>query len=85
MATEKITTRRRLQGVVIKNAMNKTVVVQVDNATIHPKYLKRLVTSQRYHAHDENDAAQLGDKVVIEETRPLSKTKTWRIVKITKE
>ncbi|RMD51786.1 30S ribosomal protein S17 [Candidatus Parcubacteria bacterium] len=76
--------RRRLQGTVVSDKMDKTVVVRVDRATISKKYLKRIVKSKRYKAHDENNAAKVGDVVVIEECRPLSKDKRWRIVSVNK-
>ena len=82
MPQEQQKTHRRLTGVVVKDKMDKTVVVRVDNAKTHPKYLKRLGSKSSYHAHDENNETHVGDKVVIEETRPISKTKTWRVVKI---
>ncbi|MDA0208103.1 MAG: 30S ribosomal protein S17 [bacterium] len=72
--------RRRLNGVVVSDKMDKTVVVRVDRAHQHPKYLKRFSLSKKYKAHDEENAYKAGDKVIIEETRPLAKSKTWRVV-----
>lgn len=72
--------RRRLKGVVVSDKMDKTVVVRVDRTVLHSKYLKRYTKSKRYKAHDEQNAAKVGDLVTIEETRPMSKDKRWRIV-----
>ncbi len=72
--------RRQLQGEVVSNKMDKTVVVRVDRTVIHSKYLKRFKVSQKYKAHDEQNQFQIGDVVTIEETRPYSKTKNWRVV-----
>lgn len=72
--------RRRLQGVVTSDKMTKTVVVEVERVKVHPKYKKRYRVNKKYKAHDEKDQAHVGDKVIIEETRPLSKDKRWRVV-----
>ena len=72
--------RRRLQGVVVSDKMTKTVVVRVDRTKMHPKYKKRYQVSAKFKAHDEKGEFHIGDKVVIEETRPLSKDKRWRVV-----
>lgn len=72
--------RRRLNGEVVSNKMDKTVVVRVDRTVIHSKYLKRFTVSKKYKAHDEQNQCQVGDVVTIEETRPFSKTKNWRVV-----
>jgi len=72
--------RRRLIGVVVSNKMDKTAVVQIDRTIMHSKYLKRFTKSKKYKAHDPENAAQIGQRVVIEESRPISKDKTWRIV-----
>jgi small subunit ribosomal protein S17 len=60
--------------------MTKTVVVKVDRVKVHPKYQKRYTVSKRYKAHDEKNEYKVGDKVIIEECRPLSKEKRWRVV-----
>jgi len=78
--TKKQPTRRRLNGIVISDKMEKTVVVRVDRTAIHPKYHKRYTLSKKYKAHDPENTRKVGDKVVIEETRPLSKSKCWRVV-----
>ena len=60
--------------------MEKTVVVEVERVTQHPKYLRRIRVHKKYKAHDEKNEYQIGDIVVIEETRPLSKDKHWRVI-----
>lgn len=77
---KKQSTRRRLIGVVVSNKMDKTAVVRVDRTIMHSKYLKRFTKSKKYKAHDPENAAVIGQQVVIEESRPISKDKTWRIV-----
>lgn len=72
--------RRRLQGVVVSDKMSKTVVVRVDRTAAHPKYGKQYRISMRYKAHDEEKAYREGDVVIIEETRPTSRDKRWRVV-----
>ena len=79
-ANTKTTTRRRLQGIVVSDKMDKTIVVRVDRTLLHSKYLKRYTVSKRFKVHDPENAAKVGDKVTFEETRPLSKTKRWRLV-----
>ncbi len=69
-------------GVVSSDKMEKTIIVQVDRMMEHPKYGKRIRRMTRYYAHDENREAKIGDKVEIAETRPLSKSKRWRLVRI---
>jgi len=75
---------RRLQGTIISNKMQKTVVVNVRRLKVHPKYGKRFWVDTTYKAHDEKGEFRVGDEVVIEETRPLSKEKRWRVVKLVK-
>ena len=72
--------RRKLQGVVMSDTMNKTRTVEVRRTKVHPKYKKRFTVSKRYLVHDEKNEYHTGDKVMIEETRPLSREKRWRIV-----
>lgn len=74
---------RSLSGVVVSTKMNKTIVVRVDRVRMHPKYLKRFAVSNKFHVHDEQNAAKVGDVVTFEETRPLSATKRWRLLTIT--
>ena len=72
--------KRILQGVVVSDKMDKTVVVNVERRTQHPLYKKFIRRSKKYAAHDENNAAKIGDMVSIRECRPISKRKTWEIV-----
>lgn len=74
--------RRSLTGVVISNAMEKTVVVRVRDAAAHGTYTKIVRRDKHLKAHDEDNEAGVGDLVKIQETRPLSKTKRWRLVEI---
>jgi small subunit ribosomal protein S17 len=70
------------RGVVVSDAMDKTIVVKVDMIRSHPRYKKVIRRSVKFHAHDEQNAAHVGDTVRIVETRPLSKTKRWRLVEV---
>lgn len=72
--------RRVLQGVVVSDKADKTVTVLVERRVMHPVYKKFIKRSKKYHAHDETNACSVGDKVRIEECRPVSKSKTWRIL-----
>ena len=75
--------RRKLrQGVVVSTASDKTCVVKVEERKKHPLYGKMITQSKKFHAHDENNDAGVGDTVSIAETRPLSKLKRWRLVEI---
>ena len=69
-------------GTVISNKMEKTIVVSVERLVKHPFYHKYVKRRSRFTAHDGGDACQMGDKVLITESRPLSKTKKWRVTKI---
>ena len=71
--------KRKLQGVVVSDKMTKTAVVAVTHERKHPKYLKYYKVTRRLKAHNENNEYKTGDKVMIEETRPLSKEKRWKI------
>lgn len=79
---EKRNLRKTRQGVVVSNKMDKTVVVAARFKEIHPIYGKFVSKTKKYHAHDEANDCNVGDTVQIMETRPLSKTKRWRVVKI---
>jgi len=70
------------EGVVVSNAMNKTVVVTVSRLVKHPQYKKYVKRRKRFKAHDENNECNVGDRVAIAETRPLSKDKRWRVQKV---
>jgi small subunit ribosomal protein S17 len=72
--------KRRLTGKVISDKMQKTVVVEVQRFWQHEKYLRRLVVHKKYKAHDEKQEYHVGDTVVIEESRPMSKDKRWRVI-----
>jgi len=78
----KIPRRRSLKGHVVSNKMDKTIVVTVSRKRRHPLYSKIVTTTKKYLAHDRSEEAGVGDFVLIEETRPLSKQKRWRLVKI---
>ena len=71
---------RRLKGTVISNKMSRTVVVRMDRLEKHSKYRKYFRASRKLKAHDDGNETKIGDVVIIEETRPLSKDKRWRIV-----
>ena len=72
--------KRILSGTICKATNKKTVVVEVERTFKHPIYKKYIKRSKKYHAHDESDALRVGEKVMIEETRPISKLKTWKVV-----
>lgn len=74
--------RKTRTGVVSSNKMEKTITVTVVRKLKHPKYGKFVKKSKKFHAHDENNDAKIGDVVKIMETRPLSKSKRWRLVEI---
>ena len=79
---EKTKTARSATGRVISSKMNKTITVQVDRRIRHPLYGKIITRHTKLHAHDEGNECKQGDLVQIEECRPLSKTKAWRLVKV---
>jgi small subunit ribosomal protein S17 len=72
--------KRKIIGVVTSDKMNKTRVVAVSTLKKHPKYLKYYKVTTKFKAHDENNEYKMGDKVTIEESRPLSREKRWRII-----
>ena len=74
--------RRRLTGHVISDKMNKTVTVRVDRMVRHPLYGKFVRRSTNYHVHDENNECHTGDTVLIEESRPISKSKSWKLARL---
>jgi small subunit ribosomal protein S17 len=73
---------RTLQGRVVSDKMDKTITVLVERRVKHPLYGKFVRRSTKVHAHDENNECQIGDVVVVEQCRPLSKTKTWKFIKL---
>ena len=72
--------KRILQGVVVSDKQDKTVVVSVERQVMHPVYKKIVKKSKKFAAHDENNQYKVGDIVSIEESKPYSKTKTWTVV-----
>jgi small subunit ribosomal protein S17 len=80
LATNKVV--RTLSGRVVSDKMDKTVTVLVEHKVKHPLIGKVIRRSNKFHAHDETNECKEGDLVVIEETRPLSKTKTWKVSKV---
>ncbi len=82
--TEAIPSRRRATkvGRVVSDKMQKTIVVEVERRVQHAEYTRTIKRTSRFHAHDEGNAAKLGDRVRIEETRPMSRLKRWRLREI---
>lgn len=74
--------RKVITGTVVSDKMDKTIVVAVNNFVTHPLYKKQIKRTTKFKAHDEKNECNLGDKVVIMETKPLSKQKRWRLVEI---
>ncbi len=77
--------RKVLKGIVVSNKMEKTVLVQVERRFRHPLYKKTITRRKKYMAHDEKNECHIGDFVELMETRPLSKRKRWRVVRILKK
>jgi len=73
---------RQLTGRVVSDKMNKTVTVLVERRVTHPLYGKIITRSKKYHAHDESNECKEGDLVTIEECRPISRSKSWRVAKL---
>lgn len=73
--------KRQLTGTVVSNKMQKTVVVKVERVKQHPRYRKRYKVHKKYKAHYDEGEFNIGDKVIIEECRPVSKDKRWRVIK----
>jgi len=82
MAETKRGHRKRLVGVIVSDKMTKTVTVLVEGLRKHPTYEKYVIRSEKYKAHDEENTCRVGDKVLIEETRPLSRDKRWKVKEI---
>ena len=74
--------KKRREGVVVSDKMTKTRVVVIERVFRHPRYQRVITRSKRLKAHDERNASKVGDRVLIEETRPLSKEKRWRILQV---
>jgi len=73
--------KKTLQGKVVSDRMQKTVVVEIERITEHPKYKRRFKVHTRIKAHDQNQEYHVGDNVIIEETKPISKEKSWIVIK----
>ena len=69
-------------GVVVSNKMQKTIVVKIENRYPHPIYSKTMLRTKKYYAHDELEECSIGDQVLVQECRPLSKKKRWKLLKI---
>jgi len=82
MAETKRGPRKRMIGVIVSDKMNKTVTVLVEGLRKHPTYGKYVSRSEKYKAHDEENTCRVGDKVLIEETRPISRDKRWKVKEI---
>jgi small subunit ribosomal protein S17 len=76
------THRKERTGEVISDKMEKTIIVRVERRFRHPKFKKVVTSYKKFYAHDEKREAKVGDRVLIAETRPLSKTKSWRLVQV---
>ena len=74
--------QRQLTGMVVSDKMEKTVTVLVERQVMHPTIGKVVTRTKKYHAHNEGNDAKMGDRVVIEECRPISKTKAWKVAKV---
>ena len=82
MTEQRDTLRKVRVGMVVSDKMDKTVVIAIEDNVKHPVYGKIIKHTLKVHAHDENEICGIGDKVKIMETRPLSKTKRWRVVEV---
>lgn len=82
MIEKQTTTARTLQGTVVSDKMTDTIVVLIQRRVKHPKYKKIITRSSKVRAHDAGNQASMGDTVLISETRPISKTKSWKLVEI---
>jgi small subunit ribosomal protein S17 len=84
-AAEKRTHQKTMVGNVVSTKMQKTIVVEVTRKKAHPLYRRVIASSKKYHVHDEQNTAHVGDVVRIEETRPLSRLKRWRLTEIVRK
>ena len=80
--TETRAARKQREGIVVSNAMNKTAIVAVVDQVRHARYAKTVQRTKRLFAHDEENDVKIGDRVRIQETRPLSKLKRWRVIEV---
>lgn len=85
MESKQETNKRKMIGIVVKDKMNKSIVVEVEKFLKHPKYHKFIKRKMRYKAHDESNACKIGDEVLIMEVRPVSKDKRWLVKEIVKK
>jgi small subunit ribosomal protein S17 len=83
-AVDQVAAPSTIMGQVVSNKMNKTIVVQVERKFKHPMYGKYIKRSTKMYVHDEENSSRVGDVVRIQQTRPLSKTKRWKLVEIVK-
>ena len=81
-AKAKAKNQRQLTGMVVSDKMDKTVTVVVERQVMHPPIGKVVKRTKKYHAHNEGNDAKMGDRVVIEECRPISKTKAWKVARV---
>lgn len=72
--------KRKLKGTIVSDKMNKTRIIAIERMKKHPKYQKYYKITARFKAHDENNEYKVGDQIIIEETKPLSKDKRWKII-----
>ena len=84
MNSESVNRGRSFSGVVVSDKMHKTITVLVNRRYKHPLYGKYITSSKKYHVHDEDEQAQVGATVTFQECRPISKSKSWRLVKVDK-
>jgi small subunit ribosomal protein S17 len=82
MSESATTTNRTIQGTVVSDKMDKTITVMMERKVRHPVYGKFVKRSTKVHAHDEENVCKAGDTVIVEQCRPISKSKTWRLVKV---
>ena len=80
--TSRVNPRKVREGVVVSDKMNSTLVVAVNERVSHPRYGKTVQRTKKLYVHDENNEAKIGDKVRVQETRPLSKLKRWRLTEV---
>jgi small subunit ribosomal protein S17 len=80
--TQPAKNQRQLTGTVVSDKMDKTVTVLVERQVMHPTIGKVVTRTKKYHAHNDNNDAKVGDRVVIEECKPISKTKAWRVARL---
>lgn len=85
VSAKKEAAHHQFNGVVVSAIENKTIHVLVKSIKLHPKYQKQYITSKKYAVHDEKNDAKVGDEVLFEECRPLSKTKKWRLLSVLKK